>query len=428
MHPIVWTEGAFLSQQHFQYWEAWLLEQGQLWFKTLFPHAYGLVHCIFDEESFKQQACVVDQLIWWTEQGTWLRFDARTMPRLGTTLEDKEDQWVYLSVPKNKLCSGLSGYSSAGEQAVYQAEYCEIKDQYDQERLHELCLGIPRYQLSTTPKDPHLYDCWPLVKLKRMISSHYFIDKEYIPLSMTVSASFAMQARLAEIQSKIQVKLKDLAQHLKVFNDPEVAQEYSLLALFGFELNSMVKQGSAHPIQLYESLVKLIMQLRLRQRDFIHFEPYNHSAINELMNLVFDELCNTLEVEQDRLPRYNFIKNTRANPTVETLEIEHLQGHLWYLSVDFSNMPADSVSKFLSQAKLGTIATLDYMIASALPGILLTHLSRPPKGIRIEEGHEYFSLDTEGLDWKIVKEERSLMLYHPPFLEGRNISLILVKD
>jgi type VI secretion system protein ImpJ len=211
-------------------------------------------------------------------------------------------------------------------------------------------------------------------------------------------------------------------------SDQAFKEHYGPLSETYFDLKEMDAHGLTHPRELYRCLAKLVMKLGLIRGSIINLEPYNHQIMGECLHAVRDLLKKELNEEIETLPSYCLQKGLHAYPSVENIDAEYLQGYSWYLGIDFSHHPQESILKFPAQAKLGTIKTLDQMIAAALPGIRLSHQLRAPKQIRGQEGYEYFKLDQEGADWKHVKEERSFMAYLPASLQNKKITLDIVKD
>jgi type VI secretion system protein ImpJ len=427
-HPIIWTEGALLSQQHFQYWESWLLAQQSRWINALVPDASGLVACEWDLEALTAQKCALKSLVWRSETGRWLVYESKTMPVVATRLEDCAEQWVYLNLPNNQLCSGLSGYQSGSNLSTYKAEYLEWADRYDSARRQEITLGRPELVLTTQPLDPQSYDSWPLVKIKQVLNSRFEIDDEFIPCCLTLSGSGSLQNQLNSLIPHLSEKSIFLKSMVRGMQDPLLTQEYLIVSQALLELKIILAKGTSQPRDIHQMLVKTCLGLSILSGSDFHPAPYQHESSGDLIKEASTQLIALLNQKVETLQTYLLTKNHQYFFCVENLDPEYLQGYHWYLGIDFSNHPQDLIAKLISPAKLGTKATLEQMIASALPGIPFTHVTRPPNRIKLGEGYEYFKLDHESVYWKHVKEERNLMLYLPSFLDGKKITLDLVKE
>jgi type VI secretion system protein ImpJ len=428
MHPIIWTEGAFLGQQHFQYWQSWLIEHQNRFIKATLPDSYGLVSCEINQGSLNQQKIVIDSLVMRTEKGGWIVYEGSQISSLATSLEDTEEQFVYLNLPNNQLCSGLSGYEGIGEQAAYQAEYTQLNDIYDSKRAHEITLGVPRMRLSTQPLDPQLYDSFLLSKLRRMGGTHYKLDDQTIPRCLVINASIVLKCKLENLLNQLGSKSKSLREQMVRLHDSAIKDQFALITEAYYDVKEMSDNGCTHPRELYQYLSKLVFRLGLIHDLVIQPESYHHHAMGELLISLIEKLNSLIDQQIETLPSYTMTKKSRPHPSLEDIAPEHVQGHSWFLGIDFSHLPQEAVLKFTTQAKMGTVNTLDQMISSALPGIPLSHLLRPPKQVRTIEGYEYFKLNHECVDWKHVKEEKSLMLYLPAVLDGKKITLDIVKD
>lgn len=423
-YPIIWTEGALLSQQHFQYWESWLLKQQSQILISLFPDNEGLAVCEFELEEITQGKFKVKTLLLRLKNGSWLEYQQAKMPALFVSLEDCAQQIVYLNLSHNALCSGLSGYEANQDACAFQAVYQELEDRYDARRRQELTLGQAQFRLSTSSGDSRLYESWPLAKITRQTNGQFEIAQDYLPLSLTLKGSPQLQTQLCKLIENMSDKLRFLDREHQRTKCEKRSRELSLIACAHFDLKEVMSHQTTQPRQIYALLAKTLIQLDPGYQP----EAYVHGESGEALIKICKALNARLVEKVESLQSYIMQKSNQHYPCLTSIEPVHLQGHHWYLGVDFSHQPAENIQKFLNSAKLATFSTLEQIIASALPGIPFNHISRPPNRINILEGYEYFKLDHESVFWKQVKEERSLMLSIPGFLDGEKITLDLVKE
>ena len=427
MLPIIWTEGAFLGQQHFQYWESWLLAQNAHVIDSMVAYPYGLVSYSFDTAALLQKQVKVTQLTLRRPCGTWIILEPDMQTPLMITLGDQTEIMVYLNIPNNDLCAGLSGYEAHADQAGYRASYQVVSDRYDHNRKHELTLGQPALLLSTSPLDG-FYESWPLALFKRAAGGQYNLDNDFIPVCLSIGACAPLISHLNSVNDTLCAQIKKLESRLKQHQDPVLWERYDYLAGASFELGSLLQQGTAHPKTVYELLSRLQMKLLMQHRDCFHPEYYVHERMGEQLINRIAGLYEALKRETESIKTFTMNKNAESHHCVSDLSPELLAGHQWILGVDCSNLPEGSLIRFISQSKLGTPQTLDAMIASALPGIVFTHMSRPPKVIHALDGFEYFRVDHHCPDWKHVKDESALMLHVPALFNEAKIILDVIKE
>ena len=60
---------------------------------------------------------------------------------------------------------------------------------------------------------------------------------------------------------------------------------------------------------------------------------------------------------------------------------------------------------------MGARESLESIVASALPGVTLTHSQRPPNKLPVKAGYEYFYLEPRGEFWEGIQAERALGVF-----------------
>lgn len=421
LQPIAWTEGAFLTQQHFQYWDRWHANQQKLAIEASIPDPYGLVACEFDEDAFRQQKCVIKKLVLRKNSGQWLTYDHLAMPPLAVSLGNESSQTIYLTQPKNNLCSGLAGYEKVSDHASFVAKFIDTPDQFDPVRFQEVAVALPKLTLTLKTLDSDLYDQWPLAKIKKIGGTDFELDQSFVPVCMMVKGCPQLAAKLNAILRALSAKMTRLKKTHSLGAYSHVYETF-------FSLRDMLSHGCGSPRDTYNLLARLCVNLAMMSDEVIEIDLYQHSQMGQQLLEVMGTTLEYLQQEVETLPSYDLSINDKHMHYLNNINPDHLQGYEWYLGIDFLGENPDALQKFKSQAKIGTLDTLDQIIASALPGIAITHTLRPSKQIAIKDGYEYFKLSQDSLYWKNLKEELSLMMYLPSLKQGTQITIDVVKE
>jgi type VI secretion system protein ImpJ len=414
--PILWTEGAFLSQQTFQYWESWLLDQQTRLVNALIPDPQGLVHCEYDPDRFRQQQCEIRALICRRQNGDWWIYDPEIMPPLIIALQETELQTLYLWLPHQASCAGLPGYEGSSEQAAFQAYFKRVPDRFDPSRAQELTLGLPQFRLGTEPGDPRWFESWPLARVRRTMNGHYSLDKEFIPQCLCLGGSVQLQDQIQQLIDVLKEQTK--TQHA----------DLPLLTETRFDLQEMLRHKTTRPREVYTLLIKLLYRLSLLQGKECPLLPYEHAVMGELIGGTIAKIRICLNQQPDASQVYSLVQKEDQIYAVEKIESQHLQGTQWILGLDLSMHPLESIPRLMSQVRLGSTGSLHQILASALPGVGLIHLSRPPQQIGLRAGYSYFQLDQENPYWKQIREERAWMISFPASIEGSRVTVDLLKE
>jgi type VI secretion system protein ImpJ len=69
---------------------------------------------------------------------------------------------------------------------------------------------------------------------------------------------------------------------------------------------------------------------------------------------------------------------------------------------------------------------IEQLIASAVPGITLTHVTSPPSAIPIKMKYQYFSLNQSGAAWDTVTRARNFAAHVPAEIPNPQMELIIL--
>ena len=113
---------------------------------------------------------------------------------------------------------------------------------------------------------------------------------------------------------------------------------------------------------------------------------------------------------------------------VDSIDSKILQDATLFLAVMSDTADPTWTEQFIRQIKVGSQANLDAIIASALPGVNLTHTQRPPNKLPVKTGYEYFRIEPKGEFWAQIVSERSLNVFVPHAFSQAKIELVMVDE
>jgi type VI secretion system protein ImpJ len=197
------------------------------------------------------------------------------------------------------------------------------------------------------------------------------------------------------------------------------------------QLRHFAGSAEAHPESLYRTLIDIasVLQCYKSGSEPNDIPPYDHNNLSK----VFGELDRLLRSLIDAvMPSMTMgIKLHRENEllySVDSIDILLFEKASFYLAVTLDNDDASWFQQFPRKIKMGARADIETIVASAMPGVILTHTQRPPNRLPIKSGYEYFRLEPKGEFWGRVVEDRSLALFLTKKFAHANVELVTVED
>ncbi len=442
LHKVVWAEGIFLGQQHFQAWDRQLEASQQLRSRALHPFAWGVLACSVDEKAletgcFRLQNC---QVIF--ADGRLASYDAAEQPALALQLEAGGGQTVeiYLALPANQQVEGISGYPARGQISAWQADYRQLGDEYDPGREREVLLARPNLLLLTGGEGRDQFATLKIAEAVNQGDGSYRLVKEYVPPLVRIGASAYLKSLLGRMVEGVGARLRTLHERRLHFSggpgefartDP--GQFLLLQSLGGIypQLQHLQQTPDLHPELLYRVLCQTLGHLCAFHPEFdpSALPRYQHGDLTTVFRAFERQLAEILNLAMgSRSASLNLVRETDSLRSAQDLDQSSLQQLTLFLEVLHEADDPTWITDFARQIKVASRGTIEITVASALPGIRVVHTQRPPNKLTTKSGYEYFRLEARGEVWNRVLEERSLALYLPLVFSGSSINLVSVKE
>ncbi len=107
-------------------------------------------------------------------------------------------------------------------------------------------------------------------------------------------------------------------------------------------------------------------------------------------------------------------------------EDKYLVGTKMYLAVSSTLDETELAKKVTQLVKISSGTQLEQLVHSALPGISLTHMAKPPGSIPVKLDYQYFSLNQSGRAWEAVGKARNLAAYVPGDIPAPQLELVIL--
>lgn len=469
--PVHWTEGLFLTAQHFQaadrHWQE-LLFRGERFDQAYY---YGLRNVRFSRPAIANLAFQLDACEARTRTGAIISFGEGdepdrislkdALPVIGVAGELKSDLTallaarrvvrVYLALPKLRLGSANTG--RRGDDGLHR--YVEVppvalQDESTGGNDQEVGFRVPNARLIVKPPrgeggdgngalrfdddDPN-YDLLPVAQIRRAGEGGPELDESYIPPILSIDAWPELQRGIVQqIYDRIGNRIERLSQQVIArriaFASQDPGDLDRILMLMRLNeayaaLSVITFASGVHPLPAYVALVKIVGQLAI-------FDPsrrppaipkYDHDDLGTIFRWVRDQILLYLDLTPD-LPYFHRPFIGQGLGMQVTFDPDWLGPHFkWYVGVQYHQITAAQCRNLLAPNalhwKLGSVKQVEGMFQSGRPGLQLVPQEPAPKELPATD-RIFFEVTRSGDAWQDVLVTQTLaMRYKDALVDNR---------
>lgn len=438
---VVWAEGVFLGQQHFQAWDRYQQDAQILRSQNEHPFPWGCIDVQWDLTALVNNRLELTACCAILPDGRLIDVHKDGAPLASLDVSDHNEQQlpVYLSMPTNAAAGPITGYPTPGFNPGWRASNQSMADDHDVNRQRDVLLAQPNLQLSPEPAAAENSTSLQVASLVRRSQGGYDLDTNEILPCLTINGSAALESLGKGI-------LESLLFHLHAFKKQRMqlgdVSAFSPLELSDFlfgkdvamlygELSDLLLQKQQSPYALYRALHKTldILSCYLDVASIEERIAYNHAYPHKVFTALDQRIRAVLGAQNER-PE-NAIQFTRGeNGVYESSKISAavFERYSFYLAVNHHANDPSWVADFPGLCKMGAPSTMATLLSSAVPGVPLTHCQRVPQKIRIKSGFEYFKIETRSPLWESITSEGSLSAFCMGDYESADLELIVIEE
>jgi type VI secretion system protein ImpJ len=445
---VLWTEGMFLTPQHFQQWDRhfeYLIQQRM---GSVAPQAWGVREFAVNEEGLvggefsisKIRAVMPDGLVVDAP-------DTGEPPAVRAIADhfgaDRERLGVYLAAPITP--SGGAAHSEGGfhdgRATRYLARSLDVRDSGGHGGDKPISVASTHLRVLFEGESLDNYSWIKIAELGRTSTGGFTLVENYVPPCISIGASPYLMSTLRKILEILSAKSSEFASQrrdrgagLASFSTSESASFWLLHTVNGAipPLQHAFNTGTWHPEAVYLEVARLTGFMFTFAGDghpkdtpaYAHDDLATtfsrlEARLRDLLGTVIPTKCTNIDLQTIRDNMYVAeIKDDRV------LEPE---GAL-YVAVA-ADVPAEKVVREAPlKFKISSRDRVDQLITAALRGISVKHIAAPPPEIPVQPGRNYFQIDKAGEHWEAVRESRSMAMYLPPEFAGLRLELMAVKE
>jgi type VI secretion system protein ImpJ len=439
---VLWAEGIFLGQQHFQQWDNYLENQLQQRMRLVAPLHWGLQTLAIDEDALLNGNYRIQKTLGIFSNGQWFNYSDQDGADLSCklTANTTSNINIYLAIPTNKQASGIAGYDNSNQRFLWKANYRQIFDSFDNGREREVLFGQLNLMLLTDQDAQEGFCCFKIAEVLHAGGESFQLVKTFIPSSINLRPSNQIQILLTKWLEIISAKIRLLNQRRHQFSGDSSEfghnnlEHFLLLQILNstfVKLHYWQQHLETHPQILFLTVLELLGALATFSESFqLNTLPsYEHDNLTASFSQLDQSLRDLLEVVMpSRMAPLKLRRESDSLYLVDHVDSSLFHNTHFYLAVNFVAEDPQWITQFARQIKVGSAQSIDSIVTSALPGVPVIHRQRPPGKLPIKTGYEYFSLAENNSFWEQIKQERSIGIFLPFNFINATIELVTVQD
>jgi type VI secretion system protein ImpJ len=441
LQPVIWAKGTFLNPQHLQAQDRFLESTLQFGVEALHYCPWGFRELSFNEEALADGNLAISRASGMFPDG--LAFDIPdsdaappAKPFRSFFDADQQSLDLYLAIP-NLHERGLNvSTGKRGADARYLAELVAVRDENTGTTEKSIQMARKNFRILTGAESREGSTTLRIARVKRSAGGMFQFDPRMVPPLLDLAANEHLTLiirRLAEIlaakSSILAGNRRQRSQGRADFTASDIANFWLLYTVNSHFplLRHIYETKKGHPEGAFCVLNSLAgalttFSLKIQPRDL---PLYNHDELA----VCFDDLDEKLRLLLETVES-NFVSLPLklVQPFIYATTIDddkYLVGTRMYLAIASENDGAELIKK-VNLIKVASATQIDQLVRQALPGILLSHMPKPPAAIPVKLNYQYFSLNQSGAAWEGIGKARSLATYVPADIKNPQIELVIL--
>ena len=434
---IFWSEGLTLGPQHFQrqdlYHETRLLRMAS----ALNPNFWGVRLLQWNMEGLGHHLLEAQAMSLIFQDGEV--YDAPATDLLPLPLDLTQ---LPLEVNTFTIHAALPSIRPHGANAEEGGRYTLAETETADLFSDAVPIDVPflkkRLRLMTQlePRDGHVG--FPVLRIHRDPRGGFEADPTFVPPCVAISASRRLEQMLDGLMSALSAKIVSLHNAHRKTNastfevhagDITSWWMLNIISTANASLQHCARARVQHPEDLYEKLLALAGGLmtfsdRYATADlpaYVHADP--GIAFAQLDAVIRDLVDTVISARYFTIPLA--AEDNRRTHYRGTLDAAKLSPETQVCLAVSADMPAlELVAAVPIRFKIGSPDDIERIVASALPGITLTHMPQVPAAVPVRPDTYYFLLSTRNGLYENALKAEAIAIYVPDGMRGLRIELI----
>lgn len=421
---VVWSEGMFLSPQHFQQQERYMERYVSGKCEAYGAYGWGVSDFEIDQQLLKLGKLSVISAKGVFPDGTPFSVpDLNDPPPVIELGENLHDVIVYIAIPVRRpgAVDVLSEENAQGLARYYHSEM-QIRD-VTEEGSENLNVGIAklRTKLLLESDDLSGYTCVGVLKISETREDkNVVLNDEYIPTCLDINVSNRLSGFMTELVGLLRHRADSIAGRLADARRGGTAEiaDYMMLQLINRiepYANHLSTIQGLHPLEMYAETIQMVGELSTftsKDKRPPSFARYLHDDLTQTFLPVMSGLrkCLAMVYEQTAISM-PLVEKSYGIRVSEITDRSMLASGLFVLAVRADVAEEVIRTRFPAQIKIGPVERIRQLVNAAMPGIQLKPLPVAPRQIPFRSGYCYFELEKKSSFWKELQTSGGFALH-----------------
>jgi len=455
--PLFWHQGLFLQPHHFQQLDLYVQSLMTPYHRFIQPHLWGTGDMEIQESALQNGSFQLMRGEFLFPDRTYVNVPGNGLVESrafdGSWTEGEKPLTVYLGIRKLNeagenvmVLPGLENLAEVSTRLVTTTDTEEIVDLYQAGRPAQMKRLFYLLKIFFETEIDQLGDfvLIPLARLERS-GDGVILSENFIPPCLNISVSNPLFKIFAEIRDEIGSRGNQLESykrtrgiHTAEFGARDMVYLLALRSLNRYTplLSHLSESNQVHPWAAYGLLKQLIGELSSFSDDVtalgetedpaLQLPKYDHRNLWECFSKAQALVIRLLD-EITAGPEY--IIQLLYDGTYYSAELDPaiFEGrNRYYLVMETEEDPQSVINALETIAKIGSRETLPILIARALSGIGLQHLTLPPQELPRRAHCIYFQVEHQSDQWAQVQQGKNIALYWDTGPEDLKVELMIV--
>lgn len=449
LSKVVWSEGMYLAQHHFQAQSRYFEDSLQFLLGNLSYKAYGVAGCELDPEALLNGTVLLGHARGILPDGMAFHIPVSDPPPTSRQIGDafsptEESHQLLLTIPAYRRGAANCGPTPDGG-FRYVAHTAEMHDDVTGSDTKPVPIGRKNFRLRLDYEAQANEIALPIARIRRDGTGHFVYDSDYIPPCLQIGGSARLLLLLGSIIEILDAKSAAVAGEssssrkvLREYASREVANFWLLHAVRSSipPLRHILQMRTSHPEELYTELSRLAGALCTFAIDSHprSLPAYDHERLGDCFAEIDRHIRAHLEViiptNCITLPLRRVSDFLYAGVVTDQRCFGQSQ---WILGARTEGDRGELIAKVPKLVKICSSRHVERLFKEARPGLSIQHLPNPPSAVSPRIGAEYFTLGRSGsieapICWKEIAKSAEVGIYVPGALAGAELELMVVLE
>lgn len=441
---VLWVEGTFLRQHHFQQQERWVDGQSRDRMLALAPFFWGIRSVRPDEAALRSGRFALAGLKGILPDGTPVSFpDVDPVPPAVEVDRDTTNQTVYLVVPGWQPGHRLAQPRSAGGGAIstrYVLKQAPVGDALNEASPDvEVQIGTLNISYEIGERNREGFVAMPVARIAEVGTDRQVkLDESFIPPVLAASASEVLEGFLKEFSAALDSRAEALAGVYSQVGGSSAAavQDFVLLQLVNERAALFAQMRDArhhHPEEMHRLFVGTAAALAAHTQEQTRRPPvfprYDHDDLAATFAPVVEELRRSLSFATKqkavriplRLSRHQIHFGQIPHPDI-------LSGGRLVI-VAKADMDGEEFRKsFPRNVSVGSVNEIREILAAADRSVRVRPFAHPPQELPRMAGWLYLEVDRTSPSFADIEKSRTIAIAHSARFPELDVQLWGIRD